>query len=137
MVIDHICFAVKDVMEGVHYWKDVFGYTQMTKPVINTRQHVKVVFLKKENSIAIKLIEPVGDFTSLKNFVSQGGGFHHICFRCDDIHACVDELRSKNVKLLVPPQTGEAFNNNEIAFFMAKNNITFELIDTEDKADRI
>ena len=46
-MIDHICFAVKDIKEAIKYCKEIFGYDQMTSPVINTRQKVKVVFLIK------------------------------------------------------------------------------------------
>ena len=85
MIIDHICFAVKDIGEGIAYWENVFGYKQMTGIVINSLQKVKVAFLKKESSLTIKIIEPLEDNQSLVNFVSRGGGFHHICFKCDNI----------------------------------------------------
>jgi len=61
MVIDHICFAVKNIEEGVSYWDEVFGYRQMTNIVINSLQKVKVVFLEKQGSLLIKLIEPLED----------------------------------------------------------------------------
>ena len=38
MKIDHICFAVKNISEGVSYWESVFGYRQMTEVVVNTLQ---------------------------------------------------------------------------------------------------
>ena len=59
MIIDHICFAVEDLQKGIENWKNAFGYRQMTEIVTNTRQKVKVVFLTKEDSITIKLIEPL------------------------------------------------------------------------------
>jgi methylmalonyl-CoA/ethylmalonyl-CoA epimerase len=134
MIIDHICIAVKDLAEGIRYWKEIFGYRQMTEPVINTRQKVKVVFLKKDQSLPVKLIEPLQENLTLINFVEQGGGFHHICFKCDDLEGEIKELKTKGVRMLVPPQPGEAFENNNIAFFWAKNRINFELIDTDEKA---
>lgn len=134
MIIDHICIAVKDIPVAVQYWKDVFGYDQLTMPVINTRQKVKVVFLGKTDSLQVKLIEPLEDNTSLVNFVETGGGFHHLCFKCENLNEKIGELKSKGVKMLVPPQPGEAFDNNEIAFFWAKNKINFELIDTDKRA---
>ena len=85
MVIDHICFAVKNLKEGISYWENVFGYRQMTSIVENSRQNVKVTFLNKEDSIIVKLIEPVENNQSLLNFVNRGGGFHHICFKCNNI----------------------------------------------------
>jgi len=134
MVIDHICFAVKDLTEGVIYWEHVFGYQRKTKEIINTKQKVKVIFLKKENSIDIKLIEPVESNIALMNFVKRGGGFHHICFKCDNIHQSVDALNQKGLLTLVAPQSGEAFNGHNIAFLLAKYGINLELIDTDEKA---
>ena len=57
MVIDHISFAVKNLEEGISYWNRVFGYRQLTNIVVNSLQKVKVVFLDKEDSIPVKLID--------------------------------------------------------------------------------
>ncbi len=137
MKIDHICFAVKNLQEGILYWDNVFGYKQMTAIVTNTRQKVKVTFLCKEDSITIKLIEPLESNTSLCNFVNRGGGFHHLCFKCDDIDDQLADLNKKGLLTLVPPQEGEAFNNNKIAFLLAKYALNIELIDTDEKAELI
>jgi len=137
MVIDHICFAVKDINEGVTYWKNVFGYSQMTHIVINSLQKVKVIFMTKEKSLTVKLIEPLEDNQSLVNFVNRGGGFHHICFKCSDINKKIDELTGKGLITLVKPQPGEAFNNNNIAFLLARHGINIELIDTDEKAGKL
>jgi methylmalonyl-CoA/ethylmalonyl-CoA epimerase len=134
MKIDHICFAVKNLQDGIDYWERVFGYKQMTKIVENLRQKVKVTFLRKDDSITIKLIEPVESNQSLLNFVNRGGGFHHVCFKCSDIEEKIDELKNKGLILLVPPQEGEAFNNNKIAFLLARYGLNIELIDTDEKA---
>lgn len=137
MKIDHICFAVKNLQDGIDYWERVFGYKQMTKIVVNSRQKVKVTFLKKDDSITIKLIEPVEGNQSLQNFVNRGGGFHHVCFKCSDIEEKIDELKNEGLILLVPPQEGEAFNNNKIAFLLARYGLNIELIDTDEKAEML
>jgi len=134
MIIDHICFAVKDLNEAIAYWQRVFGYEQMTQIVENSLQKVKVVFVEKEGSSLIKFIEPVEGNTSLQNFVNRGGGFHHICFRCEDIKPTMADLNSKGLLTLVSPQPGEAFNNHNIAFMLAKHGLNIELIDTDEKA---
>jgi len=133
MVIDHISFAVKNLEEGISYWNRVFGYRQLTNMVVNSLQKVKVVFLGKENSIAVKLIEPVEGNLSLQNFVNRGGGFHHICFKCSDVNEKLNELSDKGLLVLVSPQPGEAFNNHEIAFLLARYGLNIELIDTEER----
>jgi methylmalonyl-CoA/ethylmalonyl-CoA epimerase len=134
MKIDHICFAVKNLQDGIVYWENVFGYRQMTKIVENSLQKVKVTFLCKDDSILIKLIEPVESNQSLVNFVNRGGGFHHICFKCSDIDNTLVELKDKGLITLVKPQPGEAFNNNKIAFLLARYGMNIELIDTDEKA---
>lgn len=137
MKIDHICFAVKDLKEGINYWNEVFGYIQMTEVIENSLQKVKVTFLSRADSILVKLIEPIEGNQSLMNYVNRGGGFHHICFRCSDVNSQMNELSAKGLITLVPPQPGEAFNNNLIGFMLAKHGINIELIDTEEKAGRI
>ena len=136
MKLDHICFAVKNIEEGISYWESVFGYRQMTDTVINTLQKVKVVFLSKEENLLIKLIEPLLDNQSLINFVNRGGGFHHICFKVNEMADTLKDLNAKGLLTLVPPQPGEAFNNNDIAFLLAKYGINVEIIDTDEKAGR-
>jgi methylmalonyl-CoA/ethylmalonyl-CoA epimerase len=134
MKVDHICFAVKDLGEAIIYWNEVFGYSQITEIIENTRQKVKVTFLAKEDNILIKLIEPFENNESVQNFVKRGGGFHHICFKCDDMGEKIAELKKKGLLLMVPPQPGEAFNNNNIAFMLGKFGMNIELIDTVEKA---
>lgn len=135
MVIDHICFAVRNLEEGIRLWKEAFDYIQYTEPVINTRQKVKVVFLKKENSLTIKIIEPTAGNVSLINFLSQGNNrFHHLCFKCKNLKNGITHLKEKGLRMLVPPQPGEAFENHQIAFLLAASSINIELIDTDDRA---
>ncbi|MFW0795311.1 VOC family protein [Gordonia sp. CPCC 205515] len=134
MVIDHICFAVPDIQAAITYWNDVFGYRQSTGIVTNTLQGVRVSFLVKEESLPIKLIEPVPDNAALQKAVSRGGGFHHICFKCDDVEIEIDNLSAKGLRTLVQPQPGEAFNNHAIAFMRARYGLNFELIDTDERA---
>ena len=134
MKTDHICFAVKNLGEGIAYWENVFGYRQMTEMVQNSLQKVKVVFLCKEESVLVKLIEPEENNQSLINFVNRGGGFHHLCFRVEDMGEQLSDLKEKGLLMLVSPQPGEAFNNHDIAFLLARYGINIELIDTDEKA---
>lgn len=137
MKVDHICFAVKNLAEGISYWESVFGYRQMTEIVHNSLQKVNVVFLAKEDSVLVKLIEPTDDNQSLMNFVNKGGGFHHLCFRVKEMKKQLSEMKDKGLLTLVPPQPGEAFNNHDIAFLLARYGLNIELIDTDEKAGRL
>lgn len=137
MIIDHICFAVKVLQKGIENWEQAFDYRQITEIVANTRQKVNVVFLSKKDSIPIKLIEPFEENESVSNFVKKGGGFHHLCFKCNNLEDQMKVMKEKGIITLVPPQPGEAFENEHIAFMLTRFGINLELIDTDKKANRI
>lgn len=137
MVIDHIGIVVKSLEQGIEYWENVFGYKQMTEIVINTRQKVKVVFLKKENSLLIKLIEPTDETSPIYRISRKGGGLHHLAFRCEEITEEISRLKSLGLRVITNPEPGEAFENNQIAFLLGNQTLNIELIDTDKKASKI
>ena len=134
MVIDHIGIAVKDVEAGIKHWENIFGYSQLTEVVENSRQKVFVVFLHKDNSLPVKLIQPTDETSPLYTVAQRGGGLHHLCFKCDSVNETLSGLREKGVRVLADPQPGEAFENESIAFFYDKKGLNVELIDTDKRA---
>jgi methylmalonyl-CoA/ethylmalonyl-CoA epimerase len=133
MVIDHVGIVVRSLEEGIQQWNELFGYRTNSDIVTNTKQKVRVVFLSKKGSLPIKLVEPSEPASPVFLFARKGGGLHHLCFRCENLKVQIPLLEAKEAKFLVPPEPGEAFNNNDIAFFLAKNNLNVELIDTKEK----
>jgi len=134
MQIDHIGIAVKSLEEGLRLWCDHLGYRQATDPVVNSRQKVRVVFLKKDDSIDIKLVEPVDDSSPVYSLARRGGGLHHLCFRCRDLEETLGELKNFGMRILALPQPGEAFEGEPIAFVYAGHGINLELIATTKRA---
>lgn len=137
MIIDHIGIVVKSIEKGLDLWTKVFAYKQMTEVVVNTRQKVKVVFLKKKDSIDIKLIEPTDISSSVYAMAHRGGGLHHLCFKCNDLESELGNLREHGLRVLTLPEPGEAFQNEKIAFVFAGQGLNIELIDTEKRAGLI
>ncbi len=137
MKIDHIGIVVKSLRDGVEHWRKVFGYKQFTREVVNTRQKVKVVFLHKENSLPVKLVEPLDAESPIYRFAKRGGGLHHLCFKCDNVNEELERMQALGLRILAPAQPGEAFNNENIAFIFARQGLNVELIDTEKKAEII
>ena len=137
MVIDHIGIVVKSLEAGIAHWEKVFGYRRMTNPVLNTRQKVKVVFLSKEGSLPVKLIEPADETSVIHALAQRGGGLHHICFKCDSLPEELDRLKGQGLRLLAGPQPGEAFEGEDIAFVFGKQGLNIEIIDTDKRAERV
>jgi methylmalonyl-CoA/ethylmalonyl-CoA epimerase len=136
MVIDHIGIVVKSLDQGMAMWEKTFGYARMTQPVINTRQRVRVVFLQKEGSLPVKLVEPADPGSPVFAIATRGGGFHHVCFRTDDMEKTLQRIERDGGRVIVPPEPGEAFENEPIAF-VYMHGLPTEIIATDKKAMRL
>lgn len=117
-------------------WQKTFAYKQMTQPVVNTRQKVRVVFLQKEGSLPVKLVEPTDPESAVFSLAARGGGFHHVCFRTDNMEKVLRHIEQEGGRILVAPEPGEAFENEPIAF-VYMHGLPTEIITTEKKAMRI
>ena len=137
MAIDHLGLVVKSIEKAIEHWTTIFGYEQMTEIIDNVKQKVKVVFMKKEGSTLIKLVEPIDKTSPVFSFAVKGGGLHHIAFRCENLTAEMTRLKENGLRVITVPQPGEAFNNNLIAFMIAKDGLNIELIDTIEKTNII
>ena len=133
MQLDHIAIAVKSVDQAADRLTTVLGYARKTTKVTNTRQQVTVLFLEKQGSIDIKLIEPSSTESPLWASLRRGEGLHHVCFKVPDVAGQCDALTALGVRVLSPPAPGEAFGNHPIAFCYVGHGLNIELIDTDER----
>jgi methylmalonyl-CoA/ethylmalonyl-CoA epimerase len=137
MQIDHVAIAVRSVETAADRLGTLLGYARDTAVVTNTRQRVRVLFLRKKGSLGIKLIEPSEPESPLWDFVRKGGGLHHLCFKVADVKAACDDLTGKGARVLAPPAPGEAFDDNLIAFCYLGLGLNVELVDTDARRGQI
>jgi methylmalonyl-CoA/ethylmalonyl-CoA epimerase len=137
LTVDHVAIAVRSIDAAADRLCSLFGYTRATQPVTNTRQQVNVLFLARQGSIELKLIEPSTPASPLWDFVKKGGGLHHLCFRVPDVRSGCEELTAKGARVIAAPAPGEAFDDHLIAFCYAGSGLNVELIDTDRRRDRI
>lgn len=137
LVLDHVGVVVRSLDEAIERWRTLFGYRQATEAVLNSRQQVRVVFLEKEGSLPVKLLEPAGPESPAAAMAGRGGGLHHLCFRAPSVAHEVARLEALGLRVISPPQPGEAFEDQPIAFVYAGEGLNVELIDTLQRAHRI
>ena len=137
MVIDHVGIAVRSLEQAVDVWQAAFGYEQATAIVVNTRQRVRVVFLERAGSLPVKLIEPTDATSPIRAFTERGGGLHHLCFRVESLDPEIVRLAALGMRVIAPPEPGEAFEGDPIAFLYAGGGLNIELIDTKRRAGRL
>lgn len=132
MLIDHICIAVKSLKTSSSRICKILGYQEKTDPVKNTVQDVNVLFLEKEGSMDLKLIEPASKESPLINFLkTRGEGLHHIGFMSDDVISTTDALKVRGARITADPIPGEAFDDSLIAFAYIAGGLNIEIIDTD------
>ncbi len=97
--LHHIGIAVDDLKNYSSIFEKLFGLK--TGPVeTNPENRASLSFLDIQNS-KLEFIEPVDDDSSIAGFLSKRGpGIHHLCLLVDDIQAAIDEMKSKNVKMI-------------------------------------
>jgi methylmalonyl-CoA/ethylmalonyl-CoA epimerase len=134
MIVDHIAVVVPSLERGILQWRNQFGYDQMTEPVDNSRQKVRVVFMRKAGSVTVKLVQPREESSPVWKVAARGGGLHHVCFRCADLNSEMERLVALGSRVLAPPQPGEAFENGNIAFLYCEGGLNVELVETDAKA---
>jgi len=137
MQLDHACIAVRSLDKAAERFCRLLGYRVATEPVENSRQQVRVLFLKKKGSLDLKLIEPSNKQSPLVDFLKKGEGLHHLAFKVDSVRSGVEELKQKKARILSEPQPGEAFCNELISFLFAGHGLNIELIDTDCRASRL
>ena len=98
--IDHIGIAVKDLKKSIEQWKSYFKIEECGIEEIEERG-VKLAQLKVGEGASIELISPLGEKSTLRNFLkNKGEGIHHICFKVQNIDKSVKELRKQGVKFV-------------------------------------
>jgi len=137
MRIDHIAIAVRSIDAAAERLCALLGYARKTTKVTNTRQKVNVVFLSKDASLDIKLIEPSDSDSPLREFVEKGGGLHHLCFKVSDVTKACADLAGKGARVIAQPAPGEAFDDHLIAFLYLGLGLNVEVIDTDDRRDAL
>jgi len=98
--IDHIAIAVKDLKKSIEQWKSYFKIKECCIEEIEERG-VKLAQLKIGEGASIELVTPLGDKSTLRNFLkNKGEGIHHICFKVQDIDKSVIELKRQGVRFV-------------------------------------
>ena len=97
--VDHVGFAVRDLNLSIDWYKSNFGLELSLREEIES-QGVEVAFLKLPCT-KIELLAPLSPASKLTAFLSKRGeGFHHICYRVENIVAELQRLESLGFQII-------------------------------------
>jgi methylmalonyl-CoA/ethylmalonyl-CoA epimerase len=118
-VLDHIGIAVEDLDAAIELYREKLGFdVQSIEDVPGFG--VKVAFLPLGEG-NVELVQPVTDDSAMAKFLEKKGpGFHHLCFRVDDIRAELARLEDAGVQL-VDREPREGAHGTLVAFLHPKS----------------
>ena len=107
-ILDHVGIAVADLDASLSFFRDALGLQVEPAEDVGP-QRVRAQFVST-GSASLELLQATAPDSPIARFLEKRGpGLHHITLRVDDIHAVLDELRRRNVRLVdtVPRQGAE------------------------------
>lgn len=117
--IEHIGIAVKSLEVAIPYYEKILGLKCYNIEEV-TDQKVKTAFFKVGQT-KLELLEPTNPESTIAKFIEKRGeGIHHIAFAVDDTQAALQELESRDIRLIDhTPRAGA--ENLSIAFIHPKS----------------
>lgn len=131
--VDHIGLAVHDLEAAVAFYEQAFGVTEWERTDMPER-HMAVA-ATNIGGFMIELIAPTSEDASFAKYLREKGpGMHHIAYRVDDIHASLEDLKARGVKL-IDETARSGLHNTLVAFIHPKNanqGVLMELVQHRD-----
>ena len=117
--LDHIGIAVDDLDAAIELYRDKLGFeVGGVEDVLEFG--VKVAFLPLGES-QVELVMPVSQDSAMAKFLEKRGpGFHHLCFKVDDIRAELARLEKLGVEV-VDSEPREGAHGTLVAFLHPKS----------------
>ena len=97
--VNHVAVVVDDMEKALSFWRDALGIDLHELRDVPAEKS-QVAFLPLPGS-EVELVMPTTDDSGIAQYLSKRGpGMHHICLEVDDIEGMLEQLRSKNVRLI-------------------------------------
>ena len=99
--IDHVGVAVRDLDEGIAFYRDTYGLTLQHEEV-NEEQGVREAMMAVGTSgSCVQLLAPLTPESTIAKFLDRSGpGIQQVAYRVADLDAVSETLRQRGLRLL-------------------------------------
>ena len=122
--LHHTGFVVASIAD----YENKMIYEQKVNEVFDEIQNARLALYSNYSGCYLELIEPINESSMTYNFLTKNkGGFHHFCYEINADNLGVIVAKYKLLKLMdiVP---AKLFNNQNVAFYYAKNRQVVEFL---------
>lgn len=132
MRLHHIGFVVDSIERTGDGFAQSLSLSWNRRTFFDPLQKVIVTFMESavEAEPQIELIEPYGEDSPVRSFLSKGGGLHHLCYEVRSLDAQLEMSRCQGAKLVRPPMPAVAFDGRRIAWVYSKEKLLVEFLET-------
>ena len=104
--LEHVAIATNNAAEFGELLEKLFGL-HLGEVRTYPDHKIAITFLDAHNT-EIEFLQPLDSDTAISKFLEKRGpGFHHICLLVENIEEALEELKSKNIRLIdSKPRTG-------------------------------
>jgi len=110
--VDHIAIAVRDIDKALKFFTEVLNSRPTGEKIELKEEGINFQFLEMPGGLKLELLEPVDDSGTVGAFIkTRGEGFHHICFRVQDIEKAIENLKSGGFRIVGENLNPEEYSN--------------------------
>ncbi len=97
--IEHIGIAVKNLNESINFYENVLGLKCHSIEEVKDQKVKTAFFIIGQTKI--ELLESTEPEGPIGKFIEKNGeGIHHIAYAVENLQMSLDEMESKNIKLI-------------------------------------
>jgi methylmalonyl-CoA/ethylmalonyl-CoA epimerase len=129
--LHHIGFVVPSIQDGVNQFARSIEGSWDGKIFLDPLQGARVTFLagKESEFPYVELVEPSGEKSPVINFLSRGGGLHHLCYEVKSLDQQLKHSRGLGAAIVRAPLPAVAFENRRIAWVLTRERLLVEFLE--------
>jgi methylmalonyl-CoA/ethylmalonyl-CoA epimerase len=128
--LHHIGFVVQSIAQMGKAFAGAIGAQWDARIIHDPLQQVRVTFMSQGTAgPLIELVEPAEPKSPVSNFVSAGGGLHHLCYEVDSLDDELHLARSAGSLVVKKPLPAVAFGGRRIAWVFSRQRLLLEYLE--------
>jgi methylmalonyl-CoA/ethylmalonyl-CoA epimerase len=129
--LHHVGYVVASIAELGKDFARSIGAHWDGEVIHDPLQEAAVTFMRcgGPDTPAIELVEPAGENSPLRKFVTKGGGLHHVCYEVDSLDAQLEQSRAAGCLVVKNPLPAVAFGGRRIAWVYTRQKLLVEYLE--------
>ncbi|MDN5006357.1 VOC family protein [Bradyrhizobium sp. GCM10027634] len=132
LIFDHVGLVVRDLRSGLNNVCALLPIVSATRVYDDQVLGVSVQFLRDAGGVMFELIAPFGDNSPVAKIAASGRGvINQVAYRVGNLAAAAEYFRARGATPTGAAKPAVAFDGAPVQFFLTREFIVVELIESE------